>query len=410
MAEGAYEIQAVDAGTSVTGAGSTFMLNAVEQWKADFKKSTDATINYAGVGSGAGRQQLIAGTVDFAGSDTAASGAETGQLNAKYGSFVYVPTIAGGIAIAYKVAGLDNLRLSAATIAKIFKGDITNWNDPAIAADNGSAGPNKPIQAFVRSDSSGTSNVFSSYLAAAAPDVWKTPGASQFPTSNGQIAKSGSDGVAAAVAAADGGIGYAEVSFATERNLGVVKVKNAAGQFRSPDTAGVTAALDDATINPDGTLALAFTGSSPTAYPISTTSYFLVPTKLDATKGENLKAFLGYLLSAAGQGKGPALGYAALPEKVLANAAIQVQKINPAPAAAPAPAIQTGKVAGPVTTPTTARAAAPVARPAAAASTPTVAGEAALARTGVAAGWLALVGSLALVAGALLVRSGRRTA
>jgi phosphate transport system substrate-binding protein len=408
---------AVDPGTQVSGAGSTFMLNAVEQWKADFKKSSDVTINYAGVGSGAGRQQLIAGTVDFAGSDTAASAAETTSLNDKYGEFVYVPTIAGGIALAFKVSGVDTLKLTASTIAKIFKGDVTNWNDPAITADNGSAGPNKPIQVFVRSDSSGTSNVFSSYLAAAAPSVWTTPGASQFPTNNGQIGKAGSDGVANAVAATDGGIGYVEVSFATERKLGVTQVKNAAGQFTGPTTAAVTAAIDDATIKPDGTLALAFTGTNPAAYPISTTSYFIVPTKLDAKKGENLKGFMSYMLSSAGQDKGPALGYAQLPEKVLSNSRIQVNKVNPAPAATPttAPALQTGRVAGPSTTPapkpavtTAAPKASSGAAGASATAAPAVAGESALARTGAATWPLALAAAGLLLLGGVMVTVTRK--
>ncbi|HEV7535055.1 MAG TPA: substrate-binding domain-containing protein, partial [Acidimicrobiia bacterium] len=140
--------------TTVTGAGSTFVLNMMEQWKSDFKKSDNVTIAYTGVGSGAGRTQLIAGTVDFAGSDTAASADETTQLKSKYGDFVYLPETAGGIAVIYKVAGLTGLKLSGPTLAKIFNGTITNWNDAAIATDSGTAGPNLPIQVFVRSDKS----------------------------------------------------------------------------------------------------------------------------------------------------------------------------------------------------------------------------------------------------------------
>src|SRR5581483_768136 len=117
---------------TVTGAGSTFVLNMMEQWKADFNKSTGVNIAYTGVGSGAGRTQLIAGTVDFAGSDVAAAPAEAQQLKYKYGDFTYIPNIAGAISVQYNVPGLTNLKLSGATLAKIFSGKIATWNDPAI--------------------------------------------------------------------------------------------------------------------------------------------------------------------------------------------------------------------------------------------------------------------------------------
>ena len=135
---------------TVTGAGATFPLNMIEQWKSDFNKSTGVSIAYTGVGSGAGRAQLIAGTVDFAGSDVPAAAAEVQQLNDKYGSFVSIPEIAGAISVQYNLPGITGLKLSGATLAKIFSGKVTSWNDPAIAADNGSAGPNLPIQVFVR--------------------------------------------------------------------------------------------------------------------------------------------------------------------------------------------------------------------------------------------------------------------
>lgn len=134
---------------TVTGAGATFPANMVEQWKADFKKSDNVTIAYTAVGSGAGRTQLIAGTVDFAASDVAAKPEEATQLKEKYGDFVYIPVTSGGIAILFKVPGLTSLRLTGPTLAKIFAGTITNWkDDAAIAADNGVAGPDLPIQVF----------------------------------------------------------------------------------------------------------------------------------------------------------------------------------------------------------------------------------------------------------------------
>jgi phosphate transport system substrate-binding protein len=383
---------------TVTGAGATFPLNIIEQWKADFKNSNNVTIAYTGVGSGAGRSQLIAGTVDFAGSDTLASADETNQIKAKYGDFVYIPETSGGIAVMFKVAGLSSLKLSGPTLAKIFAGTITNWNDPAIAVDNGAPGPNKPIQVFVRSDKSGTSGVFTDYLAKAAPADWTKGKTETFPTDKGQIGKSGSDGVSNAVAATDGGIGYAEHSFAVERSLAEVAVKNGSGAFKPPAAANVTAAIDDATINGDGSLALNFLTSAE-AYPISTVSYFLVPVKMDANKGDNLKAFLAYILGPAGQAKATTLNYAPLPAKVLSLSTAQAAKVNPEPAPTASTTVTT---AAPTTT-TTAKKIAPKVAPATA-----TAPDPALANSGRNFALPTTVGVLLTVTGLGLLAQARR--
>ena len=382
---------------TVTGAGATFPLNMIEQWKADFKTNNNVTISYTGVGSGAGRSQLIAGTVDFAGSDTPASADETNQLNSKYGSFVYTPETAGGISVIYKVAALPGLKLSAPTLAKIFNGTITNWNDPAIAADNGTAGPNLPIQVYVRSDKSGTSGVFTDYLSKAGGGAWTAGSTQTFPTDKGQIGKTGSDGVSNAVGAADGAIGYAEHSFAKERSLSEAAVKNGAGGFKTPGDANVTAAIDDATINADGTLTLNFLTTAAEAYPISTVSYLLIPTMLDTNKGDNLKAFVSYILSSTGQGKAPGLGYAPLPSKVLALSTAQAAKINPDPVTT------TTTTAAPTTT-TTVKKTTTTVKPAV---VPT-ATDPALAKSGRDFAFPLTLGSLLTLAGVALLAENRR--
>jgi phosphate transport system substrate-binding protein len=397
---------------TVTGAGSTLVLNIVEQWKSDFNKATGVNISYTGVGSGAGRAQLIAGTVDFAGSDVAASATEAQQLKSKYGDFIYVPDTAGAISVFYNVPGLTGLKLTAPTLAKIFGGKITSWNDPAIAADNGAPGPNLPIQVFVRSDKSGTSGVFTDYLNHVDSADWPAASNQQFPTDKGQIGKTGTDGVANAVKAASGGIGYGEHSFATERGLGEVLVKNGAGEFTGPQTAAVTKAIEAAAPNPDGTLTLNYTANVPGVYPISTTSYFLVPTRLDQAKSDNLVAFLNYAFSAAGQGKAPGLGYAPLPDSVLKTALAAVGRIGgttaqaaPPPAPAPAPA------AAAAPTPTTAAKAAPAPTPKAAASaSPTTAAapDPALVSTGSSSALIAALAGFLLAVGGLCVGLGRR--
>jgi phosphate transport system substrate-binding protein len=351
---------AARAGDPVAGAGSTFAQKMIVQWSGDVA-SKGIQVTYTGSGSGDGRAKLIAGEVDFAGSDGAAKAEDVEKLDVKYGGFIHVPVTSGGIAVVYNVAEFPDLKLTGPTLAKIFAGTITSWDDAAIAADNGAPGPKTPIQVFVRSDKSGTSGVFTDYLGKAAPADWTKGKQETFPTDKGQIGKAGSDGVSNAVKAAAGGIGYAEHSFAVERQLGEVLVKNGAGEFKGPETGNVTAAIDAATVNPDGTLTLNYTSNAPGVYPISTTSYAMVPTKMDGAKGENLVAFLNYALG-DGQGKAAALGYAPLPDKIKNAGKAAVGRINgqsaqaaPAPTPAPAPA----PVAAAAPAPTTAPKAAP---------------------------------------------------
>jgi phosphate transport system substrate-binding protein len=397
-------VAATHSDVQVTGSGATFPLNAIEQWKADFKNSTGVVVNYTGVGSGAGRTALLNKTVDFAGSDVPASTtagtdgkSETDNLKAAIGNFVYIPETAGGIAVFYKVTGFPSLKLTGTTIAKIFKGDITNWNDPAIAADNGSAGPNLAIQVFVRSDKSGTSGVFTDYLAQAGGGAWTAGVTQQFPVDHGQLGKAGSDGVANAVAATEGGIGYAEHSFEKERvSLGIaeVQVKNASGAYTKPLTDNVSAAIDDATQNADGTLTLKYLTTIPSAYPISTVSYLMAPVSMDPAKGDNFKAFVNYILGADEQNKAVQLGYAPLGTKVRTLALGQLDKVNPVVATT----TTTVTTAAPVTTTTTIKAVVTPATP----IKPTIVS------TGVNTDTKVLLGALLLALGAACVLAGRR--
>lgn len=333
---------AVDPAVTIRGAGATFPANMIEQWKADVKRTLNLTVEYSAVGSGGGRSQFIAATVDFGASDVPLTAAETAQANEKHGSFLTIPVTAGGIAVEYRLDGASSIRLTPATIAKIFKGSIKKWDDPAITADNGIALPGKDIVVYVRSDRSGTSEVFTDYLSKAAPADWTTGANGNFPTTGGQIGRSGSDGVSNAVQGQDGSIGYSELSFAVERNLGVVRVRNAAGQFKSPaDSGAVAEAIDDATVKPDGTLTLNYLTTNPSAYPISTTSYVLAATKMDAKKGDNLRAFLDYALG-EGQSKAPALSYSPLPARLATSGRQKAASINASTANVPTSTNPTG--------------------------------------------------------------------
>jgi phosphate transport system substrate-binding protein len=305
---------------SLSGAGSTFVQSILQEWIKQYGKvAPGVSINYQGVGSGAGIQQLTSKTVDFAGSDVALKPEEQAATGGA-GSVVTVPWVAGGIAVEYNLAQVKNLKLSPDTVAGIFSGKIAKWDDPAIKADNSGASlPGTGIQVVHRSDGSGTTQVFASYLkAAAAPGLWDFPTDKDWHATAGTGAK-GSDGVTAAVKQTDGAIGYSEVSFAKQSSLGTAEIKNKAGQFVAPTAAGVTAALAESTPNDDGTLTLNYTPASPTAYPISTTTYLLFYKAGDPTKTTAVKHFAQWVLT-DGQKLAEGLDYAPLPQSILTAA------------------------------------------------------------------------------------------
>ena len=314
---------------TISGAGSTFVQPLAQQWIKDFGNAcAGATVNYQGVGSGAGIQQFTAGTVDFAGSDVVMKPAEQTAAEAKNGPVLHIPWSAGGIAIEYNVSGVTNLQLDANTLASIYAGKIKKWNDPAIAATNsGVTLPSEGIQVVHRSDGSGTTAAFTTYLTAVAKTIWTSGAATDVPWPTGQGAK-GSDGVTAAVKQTEGAIGYAEVSFAKNSSLGIAKIKNAAGSFVGPDASAVSAALAGITVPADLKIAINYNPTDPAAYPITTDTFVIVPAKpADPAKGKLLKAFILYALG-AGQESATALNYAPLPAAILGPATTAAQSIQ----------------------------------------------------------------------------------
>jgi phosphate transport system substrate-binding protein len=345
----------LDTSITVSGSGATFVSNFVEQCKADVKKGLDINISYQGIGSGGGRSGFIAGTTDFSGSDVPFTEAELKNVK---DPFSYIPVTIGGVAIIFKVPGVTDLKLSAPTLAKIFAGTINKWDASDIAKENpGAALPNQTIRVIVRSDSSGTSTVFTEYLAAAGRGEWKKGITGTFPVPAGTgIAQRGSDGVTNYVAGPQGdfAITYAETSFATERKLSIAKVINTANQAVAPDPENISTAMNEAAINDDGTLLLNFNTTKPTAYPISTTSYLIVRHTMDPKKGDVLRAFLTYALGGC-QAKAAGVGYAPLPKKLIELSEKAVAKINPGSAPSPtipgAAAVAATTVAPAATTP-----------------------------------------------------------
>ena len=300
---------------TISGAGATFPATIVQQWIKDYGAACPgATVNYQPVGSGAGIQQFTAGTVDFGASDAVMKPEEQAAAEAKGGPVVHVPWTAGAVALLFNVSGVKDLKMSGETIAGIFAGTITKWNDPKIAAENSGASlPETGIQVIHRSDGSGTTAVFTSYLTAVAPSVWTVGAGKDVPWPTGQGAK-GSDGVTAAVKQTDGAIGYAEQSYAAANSLSTVDVKNEAGQYVKPSAKGVSAALTSAEIPADLKVKINYKPADSAAYPISSTTWALVFQKYgDAAKASLVKSFLTYALG-AGQDAAERLYYAPLPK------------------------------------------------------------------------------------------------
>jgi phosphate transport system substrate-binding protein len=319
---------------SLKADGSTAQANAMAQWIKDYQaKCPGATVAYAGGGSGQGVTDFIGKQVDFAGSDAALSPTkgEPAKATAACGSTALdLPMVTGPIALAYKVNGVSDLTLTPVLIAKIFQGTITTWNDPAIKAANPSANlPSTKISVFFRSDQSGTTQNFETYLSKADPADYTATPSKVWSGKVGQ-GKSGSQGVQQGIQGADGSIGYLEWSFAVNGNLDTAKVDNGGGAVDlTADAAGKTVA--DATVvgtGDDLSLNINYATKAPGAYPIVLVTYEIVCTKYaNATQGALVKSFLTYT-SGAGQAGLPDLGYAPLPATVLAKVQAVVAKIS----------------------------------------------------------------------------------
>ena len=239
----------------ITGTGSTWSQNALDQWRSNVAKNYGMTINYTGAGSTSGRRDFIDGTVDFAISEIPfQSKPEDGSAPEKppHG-YAYMPIVAGGTSFMYnlKISGkrVTNLRLSGDTVAKIFTGGITNWNDAAIQADNPAlAMPNKKIVPVIRSDGSGTTAQFTLWMSKQYPSIWKTGMTSQFPSFGNSKAQKGSDGVAGYVSQnyGEGAITYVEYSYAKKAGFPVAKVLNKSGYYVEPTAYSVAVAMSSA--------------------------------------------------------------------------------------------------------------------------------------------------------------------
>jgi phosphate transport system substrate-binding protein len=310
---------------TLTLAGSTAQSNAISKWTKDYQAAcSGATINYNPNGSGAGLTAFEQNQVDFAGSDYPMAATDVPKADARCGTgnnAVNIPLVPGAIAVMYNVSGVtSSLNLSAQTLAKIFNGKITTWNDPAIAGENsGVTLPSTKITTFHRSDKSGTSFNFSNYLNKTDAADFPTAANKQWPGTGGQ-GENGSSGVAQAVKTTDGGIGYAEISYASSNNLQTAKVGNAQGQYVAATTANASAFIAKANVQTSANgiqLAFDYTYSDPSAYPAVLVTYEIACGSGNTSAQLPLiKGFLDYGVSNTAQTELPTAGYVQLPTSI----------------------------------------------------------------------------------------------
>ena len=302
----------------LTGAGATFPYPIYGKWFNEYHKmKPDVQINYQSIGSGGGIRQLTAGTVDFGASDKPMSNEEMAQLKVKP---LHFPTVLGAVVPAYNLPGYSKeLKLSQDALAGIFLGTIKKWNDPALVKDNPGL-PDQEIVVVHRSDGSGTTFVFTDYLAKVSPEFKSKVGANnsvKFPVGLGA---KGNEGVTGLIKQTPNSIGYIELVFALQNKIAYAAMKNSSGAYVKADLASVTAAAAGAAkAMPDDFRVSITDPPGKGAYPISSFTWLLVPSQIpDAAKRQVLVEFLGWMLK-DGQKMATDLGFAPLPKEVLAK-------------------------------------------------------------------------------------------
>jgi phosphate transport system substrate-binding protein len=314
----------------LTGAGATFPYPIYSKWFDAYAKKTGAQINYQSIGSGGGIRQFTQGTVDFGATDGPMTDE---QVAAVKGNVVHLPTVLGAVVLTYNLPalGTTRLKLDAATIADIFLGKITTWNDPRIAALNpGVKLPKEDLIVVHRSDGSGTTYVFVDYLSKVSPE-WKTKvGAAtsvRWPTGLGG---KGNEGVTQQIKQLGGTLGYVELVYAASNRLPVALVKNAAGQFVEPTLEAVTAAAAGAKLDKNTDFRVSITNAAGAkSYPIASYTWLLVKADTpDAAKAKSIRDFLVWMTTAEAQKMAGDLGYAPLPSDVASLVQARVKTLK----------------------------------------------------------------------------------
>jgi phosphate transport system substrate-binding protein len=302
---------------NINGAGATFPNPIYSKWFSEYSQQhPEVKINYQSIGSGGGIRQVTEGTVDFGASD----GPMTDEaLAASKVKIVHIPTVLGAVVPIYNLPGINQeLKFSQDALAGIYLGKITMWNDPYIAKENPGVNlPAQPILPVYRSESSGTTFIFTDYLSKISPE-WKSKvGAStavKWPVGIGQ---KGSEGVAGMVRQSKYSFGYVELIYAEQNKIPFGMVRNKAGKWVKASTDGVTAAAAaNAKMIPADYRVSITDASGDTSYPISSFTWLLIPSPAkDAAKGKAIIGFLNWMID-KGEAEAPSLSYAPLPAAV----------------------------------------------------------------------------------------------
>lgn len=324
---------------SINAGGATFAKPVYDTWGATLK-AKGLSFNYAGTGSGAGIAGVTDGTLDFGGSDSATDDEELAAAEKKNGTVLNIPMFFGAVTASYNVEGVETgLKLDGETLADIFLGDVKTWNDPKIASQNeGVELPSSKITVVHRSDESGTTKAFLSYLGAYSKKWEDGPGVDKsvkWPTGTGA---KGNDGVAAAIKQTPNSIGYVEQAYALNNNFTYASLKNKAGNYVDPTLESVSAAGDSVEVPADLRFAI-FDAEGDQTYPDASATFVVIPKDLckagkSETVAKDVKNFLSYGL-AGGQEEAKKLAYAPLPDsiKTKAQAAVDSLECNGAPIA-----------------------------------------------------------------------------
>jgi phosphate transport system substrate-binding protein len=315
--------------TTLNGAGATFPNPMYSKWFSEYHKiHSDVQVNYQPIGSGGGIRQVTAGTVDFGASDMPMTDKQLQEAKAL--NILNIPTVLGAVVPAYNIPGVSGeVKFTPDALAGIFLGKISKWNDKAITLANpGVNFPDKEIIVVHRSDGSGTTFIWTDYLAKISPE-WKGQVGSdtsvKWPVGLGQ---KGNEGVAGSLRQMSGAIGYVELIYAVQNNIPYGSVRNAAGVFVKASLEGVTAAAASAPKMPADFRVSITNAPGKDAYPISSFTWLLIPAQSkDATKGKILSEFLNWMVT-DGQKMTSALAYAPLPGNVAAKVKDAIRQVK----------------------------------------------------------------------------------
>jgi phosphate transport system substrate-binding protein len=318
----------VFASTQLNGAGATFPFPLYSKWFDEYRKvKTDVTVNYNSIGSGGGIKALLEGTVHFGASDAPMT--EDEMKKAKV-PVIHVPTVLGAVVMSYNLPSVSKpLNLSGDVISDIFLGKITKWNDAKIAAMNkGVALPEKDILVAYRSDGSGTTAIFTDYLAKVSPEWKEKVGAGKSVSWPVGIAGKGNEGVAGLVKQSEGAIGYLELIYASTNKLAYANVKNKSGAFVTPSAETVSAAAAGVKNMPEDFRVSITDAEGKKSYPLASFTYLLVPTKLPKENGKEIVDLMNWVVSPAAQKMAGPLEYAPLPGALVTKVKAKVATIK----------------------------------------------------------------------------------